>query len=227
MPRKYLTRNPKRRRFLRKKPLRSMVKSIVAKAVETKFYPTKASYADLEATSQRIINLCPMTEGSSPINRQGATISPVRIKGKIAIKAVAGTGPVVARVQLIRFKQMNAVAPTLADILPDSSADLTMLAVDQPFADTDSGYGMVQGRHRFQILYDRTKQFSSTSNDASNLLHIWTINKKLGGKTTYVDNDMNPATQGGNNQYYLYIHTDAGADVLEECHDLRFHFKDA
>jgi len=168
-----------------------------------------------------------MTKGSAPNNRQVATISPVRIKGKIAIKATAEVGPSVVRVMLIRFKQMNGVAPTLADILPDSSSDLTMLAVDQPFADTDSGYGMVQGRHRFQILYDRTKLFHSTSNDGANQFHIWSINKKLGGKTTYVDNDMNPATQGGNNQYYLYIHTDATDDKLEECHDLRFHFKDA
>lgn len=124
---------------------------------------------------------------------------------------------------LVKAKQCDGTPPTLSDILPDAGGDIKYLAVDQPFVDT-TGYGLEQGKRKFQIMYDRTKVISYATADASNGLKIFSINKKLVGKTIFTaDNSDNE----GNNQYYIFIHTDAGDDLIEEAHDIRFFYKDA
>jgi len=201
------------------------VKSVVKRELETHVLSTVATFADLETASQRIINLSAIGLGDTPANRTGDEIEPLRVKGKIAVikKGANATNPVVVRVMLVKFKQCDGTAPTLADILPDSFADLNFLSVDQPFTDT-LGYGLSQARRKFQILYDKTKMFSFNTADSQNIMKMWSINKKLSGKIHYIGS---ASTDEGNNQVYLFIHTNAGDDILQEQHDIRLFFKDA
>lgn len=207
-----------------KKAVKDYVKGQVNRMTETKVKVIKATYADLEAASQRVIQVSEVSTGGDTSTRSGSVIEPLRIKAKIAVKATAATtNPYVVRVMLIKAKQCDGTAPTLADILPDASGDLKYLAVDQPLVDT-AGTALAQGKRKFQVMYDRTRVISYATADASHGLKMFSINKKLSGKTVYIGNG---ATDEGNNQYYLFIHTDAADDLIEESHDIRFFFKDA
>jgi len=208
------------------KAVKDYVKGAVNRMNETKLKVVKATYADLESASQRIIPLTTIiNEGTGNDGRNGTSIEPLRIKAKVAVKATAPTtNPYVVRVMLIKAKQMDGTAPTLANILPDASGDIKYLAVDQALVDT-AGVSLTQQKHKFQILYDKTKVISYTTADSSNGLKIFSINKKLKGKTLYLENGG--AAPGGNNQYYLFVHTDAANDLIEEAHDIRVFFKDS
>lgn len=223
VPKTRSSRRPYRRIVRRKRRLTNTVNRIVSRHLETHVVSIKATYADLEAASQRLEMLSNVAQGDQPNQRTGAVIAPFRVKGKVAVKMVAAGGPAAVRVLIVKYKQSSGTAPTLAEILPDANADLTTLAVDQPYEDT-TGYTLPQSRRRFQIIYDKVKIFSRNSADSSDLLKIWTINKKLTGKTFFTSS---LAAQTGNNQYYMFVYTDAANDLLQEQHDIRFYFKDA
>lgn len=218
---KYRPRKTNRRRKT-KKPLAKMVKRIINRDTETKCLPITAGYADLEVGSFRTIQLSAVSVGSQMNQREGEIISPIAIKGKIAVKVIAETNPVVVRVQLIKFKQCDGTAPTLADILPKSSATLDYLAVEQPFLDTN-GYGLTQARRKYKILYDKTVMLANPATNYPWGFKVWSLNKKLSGRTVFSSSN---ATDEGNNQYYLFIHTNAAIDKLQETHDIRFFYKD-
>jgi len=224
---RYGARTKLRRRYRKKvlwrKPLATIVKSSLRRNTRTNVKPIKANWADLEAASQRIVQLSEISVGSASDERVGDVIMPLRIKGKVAVKCTAATDPVVVRCMLIKARQCDGTAPTLADILPDANSSLTYLATDQPFLDdTGNGYGLAQSRRKFQILFDRTVTMSYATADSANVMKFFYLNKKLSGKTYYTNS---AATDEGNNQYYLFVHTDAGDDKIEEQHDIRFFFK--
>jgi len=207
-----------------KTAVKSMIKQQVSKALGTKVKTSKATYAVLHAASQRIVGLSAISCGSQNDQREGATISPFLIKGKVAVKAVAATtNPYVVRVMLVKYKQCDGTPPTLADILPDSNGDMKYLAVDQPYLDTN-GFGIDQAKRKFQILMDKTRTISYATADSSKPLAIININRKVMGKTVFTTDNSGDE---GNNQYYLFVHTDAGDNLIHEAHDVRMYFKDA
>lgn len=222
MPRVYLKRTSKRRFLRKKKPVKKV--RVVVKEMETKYKAVKAAFSDLEAAAQRIIHLSPIAQGAYPEDRTGQFINPTRLIGRVAVKTTGNNPPCWVRMMIIKAKQCDGTAPTLADILPDSSSDLTFLPVDLPYQDaTDYGYGLAQSKRKFQVLYDRCISLYGASNDGSKLTHIFKVNKKLSGKIYYTDR---LATDEGNNQLYLFVHTDAGNDLVECAHDFRLFFKD-
>jgi len=209
------------------KAVRNYVKKQVDRMAETKCVTTVAGFADLEAASQRIIHLSAIGQGDGPKDRVGQVIAPVRIQGRIVVKSTA-THPIAwVRCMLIKAKQCDGTPPTLADILPQSATSISALPYDMPFVEelgAATSYGLPQAKRKYEIMYDKLRYLANATDDSSHLAVRFNLNKKLSGKTLFIDT----TTSGeGNNTYFLFIHTDAGDDKVEEAHDIRFFFKDA
>lgn len=209
------------------KAVKTYVKRAVNNMQETKCMTTVAAFADLEAASQRIVHLSGIGQGDGPKDRVGQIIAPQRIEGRVVVKATAATPIAWVRCMLIKAKQCDGTPPTLADILPQSAASISALPYDMPFVEelgAANSYGLPQAKRKFEIMYDKLKYIAEATDDSSHLAVRFNLKKKLSGKTLYIDTTT---TGEGNNQYYLFVHTDAGDDKLEEAHDIRFFYKDA
>lgn len=192
--------------FPKKKRLLKTIKAVVARKSETKMVRNYAVFADLEAASQRIVNLTAIDQGNTPYQRDGNVISPISIHGKIAFRNTAvgkSASETQIRAMIVKYKQCDGTLPTLAEILPDASGALDQLCVDMPLADTTGN--LPQNKRRFQIVYDRFLTLPYMTGTDHNL-KVLKINKKLSGKIYYTSTG---ATDEGNNQYVLMIHTKA------------------
>jgi len=209
--------------YPRKKKLVKQIKAVVNRASETKMVRTYAAFADLEAASQRIVNISKLDQGNTPYQRDGNVVSPISIHGKIAFRNTAvgkSASETQIRVMLVKYKQCDGTLPTLAEILPDASGALDHLCVDLPLADTTGN--LPQNRRKFQIVYDKFLTLPYMTGTDHNL-KVLKLNKKLSGKIYFTSTGE---TDEGNNQYILMIHTNAADDTIEEAHDIRLFFKD-
>lgn len=198
------------------------VKRVLKRTTETKLAYDRTAYADLETASQRIIHLTNIAQGDNYNNRTGNVIEPFRLKANISVKAVAAVSPCVVRTTLVKFKTCDGTAPTLSDIFPASGGvSLNYLEYELPLAEYKS---YQQAGRKFQILYDKIKTISYATADSPCGRIMFRINKKLTGKTFYTDT---AGTDEGNNQLYLFVHTNAADNVIQEAHETQLHFKDA
>jgi len=209
----------------RKIPVNEAVKKYVKKAVkgvsETKVVQTVATVANLTTAAQHIASLSAVAQGDTVADRAGNAIEPLRIQGRIVLTADNSCARSCVRVQLIRFKQCDGTIPTLADIMPLSGAVIGKLSYEQPLTATM----IAQGRKKFDILYDKLFWFSSATLDSPNMQHVVVINKKLKGKCLFTGAS---GTDEGNNQLFLFIHTDNNTDGdIQRAYTMRYFFKDA
>jgi len=205
-----------------KRTVQNYVKQKVASMVETKAFPSAQAFSDLEAASQIIVNLTGIAQGDQYNQRTGEVIMPSSIRGRIAFRSTAtvmGAGAQV-RVMIVKAKQCDGTLPTLADILPTASGTLDLLCVDSPFTDA----GLVTAKRKFSVIYDRWLTCPYDTTVSLNNIKMLKVNLKLSGKTFF---SANNATDEGNNQYILMVHTNAADDKIECAYDLRTFFKDA
>lgn len=204
-----------------KKVVKDYVKAQVNRMTETHCNSGLAPYADLEAASQRIIHVTNIAQGEDIHERKGDVIAPTKFQAKIAIRLKGVTGVVNVRTMLVKAKQCDGTAPALVDILTQANSNIAYLPVDMGKGDVD--YEREQSKRKFSILYDKTIQLAKATDDGHKLFRLLSITKKLSGKIIYKGS---LGTDEGNNQYYLFIHTDAADDKVEVMTSYRIFYKD-
>lgn len=214
-PRRLLFR--RKRRLPTRKYVANVARRVMTRVTETKCYSNLTPSASF--AGDVIYHINPIDQGDADSNRTGLIVNNKRLQMKACVYADAAIPACFVRCLLVKYKQCNGTAPTLADILPLSAATQTDISVELPY----SSGKLSQERKRFQILYDRTKFLATATVDSNQCVAWFKYNKILKDKSVFTGAN---GTDEGNNHYYLILTTDNEDEDLNLVYTTRIFFQD-
>jgi len=202
------------------KSVKKYVNQAVRKTEEMKVWEEPYALADLTAAAPVIVPFTNVAQGATYTTRAGNAVEAVRIQARIAVRTTQAVPRAAVRVTVVKAKQCDGTIPTLADIFPNANGAIGYIWSDLPLPYATYS----QASKKFQIIYDKVKQFASATDDAQTGAIMFNINKKIKGKVLYTGAN---GTDEGNGQYYLFIHTDNTDTDMDRTFVKRFYFRDA
>jgi len=199
--------------------LKKFVKRVINGRKELKCFEEAYAESTLKSTSQVIVPFSNVAQGDTGSTRDGNVIEGVRIQARVAVKTTAAVPRCAVRCTVVKYKQCDGTLPTLADIFPNANSAIGNIWADLPLTAGD----YAQEAKKFDVIYDKVKHLASATDDASGAVHF-NINKRIPGKIYFTGAN---GTDEGNNQYYLFIHTDNTDDDLKRIFVKRIYYRDA